>query len=73
MSKSYQTNTKVEWEWGHGKGTGYVREVFREKVTRTLKGSEITRNGSIDDPAYLIEQDDGDRVLKLHSEIRKHN
>ncbi|NMH59928.1 DUF2945 domain-containing protein [Alteromonas ponticola] len=71
MSKSYQTNTKVEWEWGNGKGTGYVREVFREKVTRTLQGSETTRKGSDDDPAYLIEQDDGDRVLKLHSELFK--
>ena len=40
-----------------------------EKVTRTLAGSEITRNGSDDDPAYLIEQEDGGRVLKLRSEV----
>lgn len=71
MADSYQTNTKVEWEWGDGKGTGKVREVFREKVTRKLQGSEVTREGSDDDPAYLIEQDDGDEVLKLHSELSK--
>ena len=48
-----------------------MREVFTERVSRTIKGSEITRNATEDDPAYLIEQDDGDRVLKSHSELRK--
>lgn len=71
MADSYQTNTKVQWEWGTGTAEGYIRELFRKKVTRTLQGSEVTRNGSEDDPAYLIEQKDGDKVLKLHSEIKK--
>lgn len=69
--KSYATNTKVKWSWGNGEGIGKVRGVFHESVTRTLKGSEITRNGSDDDPAYLVEQEDGDEVLKLHSELEK--
>lgn len=71
MSDAYQTNTKVEWSWGDGTAEGYTREVFREKTTRTLKGTKVTRNGSDGDPAYLIEQLDGDKVLKLHSEVRK--
>lgn len=70
MSNVYQTNTKVEWDWGQGTAQGYTREIFREKVTRTLKGSEVTRDGSESDPAYLIEQKDGSNVLKLHSELR---
>jgi hypothetical protein len=45
--------------------------VFTEHVSRTIKGSEVTRNASDDNPAYLIEQDDDDRVLKSHSELRK--
>jgi hypothetical protein len=49
---------------------GQIREVFTERVSRTSKG-EVTRNATHDDPAYLIEQDDGDRVLKSHSELRK--
>ncbi|MGJ8632533.1 MAG: DUF2945 domain-containing protein [Luteolibacter sp.] len=69
--KSYATNTKVKWSWGNGEGTGKVQRVFRESVTRKLKGKQVTRNGSDDDPAYLIEQDDGDEVLKLHSELEK--
>jgi hypothetical protein len=40
-------------------------------VTRTLSGSEITRHGSDDDPALLIEQEDGARVLKLRSEVSR--
>lgn len=71
MTDTYQTNTKVQWDWGEGTAEGYIREVFRQKVTRTLKGSEVTRNGTDDNPAYLIEQQDGDKVLKLQSEIRQ--
>ena len=70
-SQAYATNTKVEWDWGQGTAQAYVRGVFREKVTRRLQGSEVTREGSEQDPAYLLEQDDGDQVLKLHSELRR--
>lgn len=68
---SYSKGDKVEWDWGNGTGTGKVEKTYTRKVTRTLKGSEVTRNGSDDDPALYIEQDDGDGVLKLSSEVRK--
>lgn len=71
MSGKYAENTRVEWDWGGGTGEGKVREVFTEPVSRTIKGSEVTRNATEDNPAYLIEQHDGDRVLKSHSELRK--
>ncbi|MCF7747062.1 DUF2945 domain-containing protein [Sulfitobacter sp. M39] len=61
--------TKVKWDWGQGTASGKVTDRFIKSVTRTLKGSEVTRNGSDDDPALLIEQDDGDEVLKLSSEV----
>jgi hypothetical protein len=38
-------------------------------VSRTIARSEITRNASEEEPAYLIEQDDGDHVLKSASEL----
>ena len=62
---------EVEWNWGNGTGTGKVTERFTEKVTRTIDGNEVTRNASDDDPAFMIEQDDGDRVLKSGSELSK--
>ena len=68
---TFNTGDTVEWEWGSGTGTGKVKESFTEKVTRTLQGSEITRDASEDEPAYLIEQEDGDEVLKSASELSK--
>lgn len=71
MSKGYNKGDEVEWTWGNGKARGKIETVYTEKVTRTIKGSEITRNASEDEPAYYITQDDGDHVLKSHSEVHK--
>ncbi len=68
---AYKKGDSVTWEWGKGEATGKIKEKFTEKVTRTTKGSEITRNASDDEPAYLIEQEDGDEVLKSGSELKK--
>ena len=69
--KHYAVNTEVEWEWGNGSATGNIREKFTNDVERTIKGSSVKREASDSDPAYLIEQDDGSKVLKSHSEITK--
>ena len=71
MAKGYSTGDTVEWEWGSGTATGEITEVFTDDVTRTIKGNEVTRNATEDEPAYMIEQEDGDRVLKSHSELSK--
>ncbi len=63
--------TTVKWSWGNGTATGKVTDTFEEKVTRKLKGSEVTKNGSPDNKALLIEQEDGDEVLKLSSEVER--
>lgn len=68
MSK-LKTGSKVSWAWGNGRGEGTIKDVFTSKVTRTIKGKKITRNASDDEPAYLVVQDDGDRVLKSQSEL----
>lgn len=71
MADNYNVGDKVKWEWGDGYGEGEVEERFTDKVTRTIDGTEVSRDASDDDPAYLIEQEDGDRVLKSHSELQK--
>ena len=75
MSKSnrFRTDQYVEWEWGNGKGKGQIKERFERDVTRTLQGSEITKDGTEDNPAYLIKQEDGDEVLKRGSELSAQN
>ena len=64
-----QIGEEVAWEWGSGTGTGTIVERFTESVTKTIKGNEVARNATEEDPAYLIEQDDGDVVLKSSSEL----
>ncbi|MGJ8684328.1 MAG: DUF2945 domain-containing protein [Nonlabens sp.] len=63
--------SKVEWEWGNGTATGKVISTYTESVTKTIKGNEVTRNGESGDKALYIEQEDGDKVLKLESEVKK--
>jgi hypothetical protein len=69
MSYDIHIGDEVSWNWGNGTGTGTVTERFTSKVTRTIKGSEVTRDASESEPAYLIEQDDGDTVLKSATEL----
>ena len=65
----FSKGDKVTWTWGSGTAEGIIAEAFTEKVTRKIKGKDITRNASDAEPAYLIRQDDGDTVLKSGSEI----
>ncbi|MBN8932952.1 MAG: DUF2945 domain-containing protein, partial [Rhizobium pusense] len=48
-----------------------ILEVFTEDVERTISGSTIKRKASKDEPAYLIEQEDGGKVLKSRSELER--
>lgn len=68
---SIREGTTVRWQWSGSSATGKVVEIHRTTVVRSLDGSEITRHGSDEDPAYLIEQEDGARVLKLRSEVER--
>ncbi len=67
----YNKGDKLQWNWGSGTGEGTVEDKFTEKVTRKLQGTEVTRDASKDNPAYLLKQEDGDRVLKSESELKK--
>jgi len=62
--------TQVNWKYGTGTATGKIESVHKESITRKLKGHDITRHGTADNPAFLIVQDNGDRVLKLKSEVK---
>ncbi|SDY04803.1 hypervirulence associated TUDOR domain-containing protein [Hymenobacter psychrophilus] len=61
--------TQVSWKYGTGTATGKIEETHKETIIRKLKGSEITRHGTPNNPAYLIVQENGDKVLKLKSEV----
>lgn len=67
----YNEGTTVQWDWGGGIGTGEIEKVYTQKITRKIKGTEVTRKASDKSPAYYIKQDNGDAVLKSHSEVTK--
>ena len=69
MANAYRVGQAVSWQYSGSKAAGKVVERFERKVQRTFKGSKIVRNGSKDDPAYLVEQEDGAKALKLGSEL----
>ena len=71
MKDMIRKGTQVKWSWGSGEATGVVKEIREESVSREIKGAEVTRNGTQDDPALIIEQDDGTEVLKLKSEVSR--
>ncbi len=62
--------TQVSWKYGTGTATGKIESIHKEHVTRKIKGSDITRNGTADDPALVIVQENGDKALKLQSEVK---
>ena len=71
MTKTFSKGDQVQWNWGNGTGEATVSEVHTERVERTIAGTNQVRNGTDDNPAYVLEQSDGRQVLKLHSELGK--
>ncbi len=61
--------SKVRWNWGSGTATGKVVETYSSKVSKTIKGYDVTRLATNDNKALYIEQEDGDHVLKSESEV----
>ena len=68
---SFSEGDKVKWSWGNGTATGTIKKVYTQKQTLKIKGEEVTREASEDEPAFRIEQEDGDEVLKSVTEVEK--
>ncbi len=61
--------SKVQWKWGKGIATGEVKDTFDRRITHTIKGAKITRIGKPENKALFIQQENGNEVLKLESEV----
>ena len=62
---------KVHWKWGEFEAEGKVEEKFTQPISKTIKGTEVKREASKDNPAWLIKQEDGSKVLKSEKELKK--
>ncbi len=73
-SKSaYQVGDKVQWKWLGRLIVGSVEQIFTETVIQEIKGKQIKRKGSQDNPAYLVKSAAGNLALKLQSELTPSN
>ena len=68
-NRDLQTGTAVKWKWGTGWGQGKITKKYTQKTSITINDTKVVREASADEPAYLIEQEDGTNVLKSHTEI----
>ncbi|NYT39330.1 DUF2945 domain-containing protein [Sphingomonas sp. R-74633] len=69
MRNSFRKGAKVHWTWADDTAHGKIEERFERRVQRTFKGTKVARNGSPENPAYLIVQEDGTKLLKLGREL----
>lgn len=66
----FKKGDTVEWKYGTGKAEGEVTEVHTDDVSKTIKGKEIKRKGSREEPALVIQHEDS-LVVKSASEVTR--
>ena len=67
--KQFKLNHDIQWKWMGRMITGKVKEIYTEPIVKEIKTKKIKRNGSPENPAYLVESKAGNLALKLHSEL----
>lgn len=65
----FAKGAKVQWKWLGRAVNGVVLQSFVKPVERVIKGKKIKRNGSTENPAYLVKSEAGNEALKLGSEL----
>jgi hypothetical protein len=71
-SERFRVGTRVTWNWGQGQGIGKISKIYTDHVKLQINGVMVTRNATEDNPAYLIEQENGAVLLKSRSELQRH-
>lgn len=65
----FKVGSKVQWKWMGRAIEGKVKKSFTGPISKTIKGKSIKRNGSFENPAYLVISEAGNEALKLESEL----
>lgn len=61
---------KVHWNWGKSQASGTIEKKHIERVKKVIKGTDVKRNATKENPAYEISMPDGKKVLKSESELK---
>ena len=62
---------KVHWNWGKSQAEGTIKQKSEKTITKKIKDKEVKRNASKEEPAYVIEQQNGTEVVKSESELKE--
>lgn len=62
---------KVHWNWGKSQAEGVIKQKSDKTITKKIKGTEVKRKASKEEPAYVIEQKNGTEVVKSESELEE--
>jgi len=62
---------KVHWNWGKSQAEGTIKEKSEKTITKKIKGTEVKRKASKEEPAYIIEQKNRTGVVKSESELQE--
>lgn len=65
----FKKGSSIQWRWLGNTIEGVVLDVFTQPTVREIKGKKIKRNGSQENPAYLVKSVAGNEALKLGSEL----
>jgi hypothetical protein len=65
----YLVGDKDFWKWMGNRVYGPVVEVHLFPIVKEIKGKYIKRNGSVEKPAYYLQSEAGNYVLKLQTEL----
>lgn len=66
----YSVETEVQWKWMGSLVRGHIKEIYTTPVSKLIKGKNIKRNGSLENPAFLVLSTAGNYALKLGSELQ---
>lgn len=68
---AFRVGSVVQWNWMGRKVKGTVKKIYTKPVAKVLRDFEFERNGSAENPAYLIKTTAGSDVLKGHAELER--
>jgi hypothetical protein len=63
--------SKVNWKEDGREFQGMVQETYPEKVELSLEGRHESRHGSSNDQALFIELQNGNKTIRLESEVHQ--